>query len=42
MTDFNDIGINGQLDWERIKKCLLLAFRRVSFFYRRYAARLGH
>lgn len=31
MTDFNDIGINGQLDWERIKKCLLSAFSPRSF-----------
>ena len=26
MTEFNDIGINGQLDWERIKKMLAIGF----------------
>lgn len=26
MTEFNDIGINGQLDWERIRKLLAIGF----------------
>lgn len=42
MTDFNDIGISRQLDWERIKKCLLLAFSPHFFPLQGYAARLGH